>query len=145
MAALVALFAGYLVLLAWAVLWKLHLPDPGGDLRAVKLVPFVPTADAGASAVREVIANVGLFVPFGLYLGVFAPAWRWWRRAGVFAASSLALEVVQFVFGLGISDVTDVVANTAGGLIGTGLLAVTSRRSRPQAPPRRARCRRDLV
>lgn len=123
------LFAVYLILLTWVVLWKLELPYVGvGALREVKLVPFVPSTGYGASAPVEVVANVVLFVPFGLYLGLLAPAWRWWKVAGVLAGASLVLEVAQYSLILGSSDITDLVVNTAGGLAGLGLLARARRR-----------------
>ena len=125
---LAALFVVYLVLLVWTVLWKLEVPWVGGD-RMVKVVPFVATDGAGASAPLEVVVNLLLFVPFGLYLGLLVPASRWWALAGVVAGSSVALEVAQFVLGVGRSDATDVVVNTAGGLVGLGLAAVARHRS----------------
>ena len=131
---LVALFAVYLVLLVWTVLWKLQAPWVGGETM-VKLVPFVATDDAGASAPVEVVANVGFFLPYGLYLGLLAPARRWWVAPSAVAGTSLALEVAQHVLAVGRSDSTDVIANTAGGLAGLGLLALARRTlgSRTQA------------
>jgi glycopeptide antibiotics resistance protein len=121
----VALFVAYLVLLTWVVLWKLQMPYVGeGALRHIKLVPFVPTTEDGASDPLEVIANVMLFVPFGLYLGLLAPWWPWWKLGGVVAGSSLALEVTQWVLSVGSCDITDLVVNTAGGLAGLGLLVL---------------------
>ena len=120
---LVALFATYLVLLVWTVLWKLDVPWVGGDTM-VKLVPFVRTAEAGPSAPVEVVVNLALFVPFGVYLGLVAPARPWWKAGLVMAGASLALEVAQYVLAVGRSDTTDVIANTAGGLLGLGLLAI---------------------
>ena len=128
---LVVLAAVYLVLLVWAVLWKLEPPWVGeAGWRIVKLVPFVATDHAGASTRFDVVANLALFVPFGVYLGLLAPSWRCRRVAGTLAAASLALEVAQYVLAVGSSDLTDVVVNTAGGLLGLGLLAVARRRLR---------------
>ena len=125
---LVVLFAVYLVLLAWVVLWKLEVPYVGADaLREIKLVPFAPSAGAGASDPFEVVANVVLFVPFGLYLGLLAPSWPWWKAVGAVAGASLVLEVAQYVLAVGISDITDLVVNTAGGLAGIGILAIARR------------------
>jgi glycopeptide antibiotics resistance protein len=125
---LVVLFVVYLALLGWIVLWKLEVPYVGGGaLRLIKLVPFVPSAGAGASEPFEVVANGLLFVPFGLYLGLLAPSWPWWKAAGTIAGASLVLEVTQYVLALGSSDVTDLVVNTAGGLAGIGLLALARR------------------
>jgi glycopeptide antibiotics resistance protein len=127
--ALVALFALYLGMLVWVVLWKLELPHLGdGTLRRLKLVPFAPTDEDGASRPAEVIANLLLFVPFGLYLGVLVPSWRWWQVAGICAGASLALEITQYIAAVGSSDATDVIVNTAGGLAGLALLVVTRHR-----------------
>jgi glycopeptide antibiotics resistance protein len=126
---LTVLFGVYLVLLVWTVLWKLGVPFVGdGAERVVKLVPLVATATTGASDPVEVAENLLVFVPFGLYLGLLAPSWAWWRAAGVVAATSLALEVGQYALAVGSSDVTDVVVNTAGGVVGLGLAALVRRR-----------------
>lgn len=126
---LVALFAVYLGLLAWAVLWKLEVPWVGeAGERIIKLVPFVATARAGASTPFDVVVNLLLFVPFGLYLGLLAPSVRWWKAAATVAAASLTFEVTQYVLAVGSSDLTDVLVNTAGGVLGFGLLVLARRR-----------------
>jgi glycopeptide antibiotics resistance protein len=126
---LVVLFVVYLFLLAWIVLWKLEIPFVGGGgLRQIKLVPFAATAGAGASAPFEIVANFVLFVPFGIYLGLLAPLWPWQKAACAVAGASLILEVAQYVLAVGSSDVTDLIVNTAGGLVGIGLLNLARRR-----------------
>jgi glycopeptide antibiotics resistance protein len=121
----VALFAIYLVLLTWLVVWKLHAPYLGGaDEREIKLIPFVATAGAGANSPFEVFANFAIFVPFGLCLGLVAPSWRWWKAAGAAAGVSLTLEAAQYVLAVGKSDITDVLVNTAGALAGFGVVAL---------------------
>jgi glycopeptide antibiotics resistance protein len=126
---LVVLFGVYLVLLVWIVLWKLEVPYiGGGGLRHIKVVPFVSAAEDGASEPLEVIANVVLFVPFGVYLGLIAPSWPWWRLGGVVAGTSLLFEVTQWVLSVGSCDITDLIVNTAGGLAGLGLLTLARRR-----------------
>jgi len=126
---LCVLFALYLILLAWIVLWKLEVPYIGdGELRQIKLVPFAPSACDGASAPSEVVANIVLFIPFGLYLGLLAPAGPWWRSTGTIVGASLAMELAQYAIAVGSSDVTDLLTNTAGGLAGLGLLVVVRRR-----------------
>lgn len=125
---LATLLALYLVLLAWIVLWKLEVPWVGGVDRVIKLVPFAPDADEGASDPIEVGMNLLLFVPLGLYLGLLAPTWRWWNVATSVAGASVLLELTQFVLAIGSSDITDVIVNTAGGLVGFGLFALARRR-----------------
>jgi glycopeptide antibiotics resistance protein len=108
-ALLLTLFAIYLLLLAWIVLWKLQVPYTGGGaLRELKLVPFLPTAGAGGSRPAEVLANLALFVPFGLYLGLLKRRWRWWMVGAIVAAS---------------------------GLIGIGILALVGRRLKARTVP----------
>lgn len=125
----VLLFAVYLALLVWLVLWKLHLPFVGrDDMREIKLVPFVGGGGFGASAPLEVIGNVAVFAPFGIHLGMLAPRWRWWRVAVIVAAASAVLEAIQYLTAVGSSDVSDVIANTAGGLVGFGMLVLARRR-----------------
>ena len=133
---LVGMFVAYLALLTWIVLWKLEIPFVGdGTERQVKLVPFVATARAGASAPVEVLANVLLFVPFGVYLGLLAPSSRWWRLAGAIAGVSLFFEVAQYVLAVGRSDLSDVVANTGGGLLGLALVGLVRLRLRDGTHP----------
>ncbi|KQZ85147.1 hypothetical protein ASD56_01915 [Microbacterium sp. Root166] len=122
------LFAVYLAVLTWLVVFKLQLPHIGPDsARALKLIPFVATSSAGASATWEVLANIVVFVPFGVYLGLLVPSWPWWKAAGAAAGASAALEVAQFVLATGKTDVTDILMNAAGGLAGFGLALVTRR------------------
>lgn len=125
-AVLPVLFAAYLAMLVWLVLWKLHPPYIGVDLGPLKLVPFVSAAGAGSSAPREVLGNVLVFVPFGMYLRLLT-RWGWVAASAVVAATSALLELTQFVLGLGVADVTDVIANTAGGLVGIVAVSVTGR------------------
>ncbi len=121
----------YLALLAWIVVWKLDVPSLGrasSFSRPIKLIPFASSAEAGASAPIEVLVNVAFFVPFGVYLGMLAPGWRWWKALSVFAGASVALETAQHVLATGGPDITDVITNSSGGLLGLFLLACARRR-----------------
>lgn len=126
-ARLVGLFVVYLLLLVWIVLWKLEIPYAGDAAdRQVKLTPFVATATNGPSQPFEVAVNLLLFVPFGVYLGLLRRA-RPWRSLVTIGGTSLALEIAQYVLAVGSTDATDIVVNTAGGLVGLGLIAVVHR------------------
>lgn len=127
---LVPLLTVYLVLLAWAVLWKFGTPSVGAAAllpRPVKVIPFVPDGIAGGSDPAEVLANVLLFVPLGVYLGLLAPSWRIWHSAAACGAVSLILETVQHLLSTGSFDTSDVIANTAGGVVGVSLAVVARR------------------
>lgn len=138
-AALRILFAVYLVLLAWVVLWKLQTPYVGaaaGEWRPLKLVPFIAFGDFGGSNPMEVLINVALFFPFGVYLAALAPKKPWWSTVVVCAASSFAFEALQHLLSVGSFDVTDVITNTAGGFIGWASVRMASRRSGHGVGPR---------
>lgn len=128
---LAVLFAVYLVLLVWVVLWKLEVPFIGmGDLRHIKLVPFAADGIYDASSPLEVVANIVLFLPFGAYLALLRPAQPLWKHAGTIASASLLLEAGQYFLRAGSSDITDVIANTIGGLTGILVIALMRRAGR---------------
>lgn len=133
----VAVFAAlgiYAALLTWVVLWKLETPwigDAAALVRPVKLVPFVSSGDTGASTPAEMLINLVLFVPLGLFVGALAPAWSWWKAGAAAVGVSLALETIQHLISTGSFDTTDLIVNTAGGLIGWAIfVAVRSRAGR---------------
>lgn len=115
-------FVLYLALVVWAVLWKLHVPWIGESQgRVIKLVPFVSSATNGPSDTFDVVANLALFVPIGVYLGLLARSWAWWAAVTVLAGTSLTLEVLQYTLAIGSTDITDVIVNTSGGVAGLAL------------------------
>ena len=123
------LFAVYLAFLAWIVLLKGQFSlDVAGTMRSVNLVPLAgATVINGAADYRETVENLVAFVPFGLYLGMLAGRQPLWRGIAAVAAVSLGFEVLQFAFAMGASDVTDLIANTAGGAMGLGFYALARR------------------
>lgn len=122
---LCALFALYLLALIWIVVWKLALPWIGEDSwRTIKLVPFVSYGESGSSAPREVWANLLLFIPFGIYLALLRPRWGWGRILLIGAIASTLLELAQWVLAVGSSDLTDVIMNSAGGVVGCALVRI---------------------
>ncbi|CAN5442773.1 hypothetical protein BH10ACT7_BH10ACT7_03670 [soil metagenome] len=77
----------------------------------------------------EFVANVVVFVPWGL-LVVFALGARWWWvAASAGLVLTLAIEIIQIPLPR-ISDPRDLVANVLGTLIGVGIAVVISRRRR---------------
>lgn len=127
-ALVVAMLLCYLALLVWVVVWKLEAPHVGDGGRVpIKLVPFAATAEYGASAPREVLANLLLFAPLGVYLGLLSPRGALLRVLLVAAATSLALETAQYALAVGSADTTDIIVNTAGGVVGLALVIVARR------------------
>jgi len=112
----------YLTMLLWLVLFKFSF-----DIVAViehhqtRILNLIPFTGLSRSNVRETIENVIIFIPLGLLFAINGTHTSFWRKLGVIGAISLAVEILQFIFGIGISDITDFITNTVGGLIGLSL------------------------
>lgn len=85
----------------------------------------MPLADYSRSNWSEVIYNFVVFVPFGLLLSATLKRARFLQKLALIFAFSLAAEIIQYVFAIGRTDITDVIANTSGGLFGLALYYVT--------------------
>ncbi|WP_108249621.1 VanZ family protein [Planctomonas deserti] len=70
-------------------------------------------------------ANIALFVPVGAIVVLLAGARRWWLGVLVGGCASVAIETAQLIFVTSrVASLRDVVANTAGSMIGAVLAAV---------------------
>ena len=112
------LFALYCALVVWTILFKLSFSiEEIYGIRRLNLIPFyfvfVPRFNLG-----EMIENVLIFIPFGMYLKIFGVKSKTAVISGF--CFSFLLELCQYIFKLGTCDITDVMANTAG--CATGVL-----------------------
>ena len=107
----------YLVILAWLILFKfsVHIASVlHYDKRSLNFVPF--SASSGSSS--ESFDNVLVFIPFGLLLSVNFKQLNFWSKLLVVLGASIGAETIQYIFAIGATDITDVMTNTLGGLIG---------------------------
>lgn len=115
------IFVIYSILLLWVVLFKLSfsiddIRSLAGE-RSFNFIPFYYDNEVNVRFhMKEVMLNFVIFAPFGFYLKMLdAPT----LRAFVCGlASCITLEVIQFAFGIGAFDVTDIITNTAGCIAG---------------------------
>jgi len=109
----------YVLLLLWLILFKTSTDFSsvlsGYQSRSLNLIPFV---DFSVSSLSETVSNFIVFIPLGLLLGVNLGQVSFWRRLGFIAAFSVAVETLQYVLAIGVSDITDVISNVLGGLFG---------------------------
>jgi glycopeptide antibiotics resistance protein len=111
------LFAVYLVVLAWLILFKfsIHIASVlQYDKRSLNFEPF--SSASGSSG--EAVDNVLIFIPFGLLLSVNFKGLKFWSKLVVVLGVSIGAETIQYIFAIGATDITDVITNTLGGLIG---------------------------
>lgn len=113
-------FIIYFMLLIWLVLFKLSVNFNELDyIRSVNLIPFYYDTEIGfAFHFKEVLYNVLIFIPLGVCIGIYRSDLSFGRKILPGFLVSLLFEVLQFVFALGASDITDLITNTTGGIIG---------------------------
>ena len=111
-------FTVNLILLAWLILFKFatnfsEIPS----MRSINLIPFHYIQETSMH-LKEVLYNIIVFVPLGVYVQIFKDNWKLPARCFVILGTSLFFEIIQFIFAIGASDVTDLIGNTFGGIIG---------------------------
>ena len=114
------LFLIYLALLVWIILFKLQFSISDLDkVRSINCIPFHYDKEIGAAFhLTEVIENFLIFVPMGIYLQMMMPKVKLYAKIMMIAGTSFLLETTQYVLAIGRSDITDVLTNTAGCLLG---------------------------
>lgn len=69
----------------------------------------------------EILMNVVSFVPIGFLLGCSFAKMSWRRIVLVGCMLSISIEMLQFIFRKGFSEIDDLVHNTIGCLLGYGI------------------------
>lgn len=115
------LFIAYLVALAFVVFLPAREASTVtgfvGVIAGWLSVLGIPQEAAGVGV--EFMANIVMFVPFGVFVRLLKPTlWKWWPLALLAAASSGTIEVVQLLIPGRVTAWSDIVANTLGALAG---------------------------
>jgi len=69
-------------------------------------------------AFGNVVGNIAIFAPFGVYLPLFKNDKRVITNLLFIFIVSIFVEIIQGLFGIGASDIDDVILNSLGGLLG---------------------------
>lgn len=121
----------YLAVLTWIILFKMELNIKllqNMNFRNINLIPFAGSVIVnGKLKLSEIILNIAVFIPFGMYLSMLDSKISFIMKILSIFAVGLMYEVMQYCFAIGASDITDLLGNTLGGLIGIGLFSVFSR------------------
>lgn len=114
------LFVIYLLVLVWVILFKLQFSLSDIDhIRTVNLIPFHYSVSVGVRFhIEEIIENVLIFIPYGIFLNMLTPNLKLRNIIFIILGTSLALEIAQYIFAIGGTDITDLITNTLGGAIG---------------------------
>ncbi len=91
----------------------------GGDVNLVPLRDLIKVIKRGGSYyfVRLLLGNIAAFVPLGAYLA-FVCRKDLAAITLIGCAASIAVEILQFVFDVGITELDDVLLNTLGAFLG---------------------------
>ncbi|NRT72957.1 VanZ family protein [Clostridium beijerinckii] len=94
--------------------------------RSINLIPFYSIKEYIFSssvsikkfAFGNVVGNIAIFIPLGAYLLLFKNDKRIIINLLFVFIVSLSVEIIQGIFGIGASDIDDIILNCLGGLIG---------------------------
>ena len=121
------LFIIYMAVLLRITVFRTGFAENGffhGTVNVSLFLDYIPLIQNGhwLRVIYLFVGNLIWFVPFGMYLQYIAAegrhAFTLWRILLLGAALSLFIEVMQFVLGTGISELDDLILNTAGVFIG---------------------------
>ncbi len=123
----VALLVVYLLVLARITLWPSLGPDDGFDVVRAVLAWLDDHGIPLTYSATELVANIVLFVPFGVLVGLLRG--RTWVVVALGLATSLVIETTQLLLLPDrVADVRDLLANTLGTAVGLGVLVLADRR-----------------
>jgi glycopeptide antibiotics resistance protein len=88
---------------------------------------LIPFAGLSRSHLSETVYNCIVFIPFGLLLSISFKQVNYWRRLIFIFIFSAVVEVTQFIFAIGVTDITDIITNTLGGLLGLILYDISGK------------------
>lgn len=125
---LYGVFAIYILLLILILFRTRHLE------RSVNLIPLrgiisflsgndlVSNKDNAAVlhafAVSNLLGNIIIFVPLGVYLTLLNKNKMIWKNTLLIMIVSTLVEICQVIFRFGIGDIDDIILNSIGGLVG---------------------------
>lgn len=122
----------YLLALTWIIVFKLQFSVENlSHLRNINLIPFHESVIVnGKIYLKEIIQNVLVFIPFGLLIHALWEQESLLKQFLPIISTSLLFEVLQFLFAVGASDITDIITNSLGGVIGIMIAVMLSKVSR---------------
>ncbi|EGT5164430.1 glycopeptide resistance protein VanZ1 [Clostridioides difficile] len=125
------LFIVYIIILTWIILFKLQFDISSLEtmnLRSINLIPFAGSLIINNRVdISEIILNVAIFVPFGIYVCMLKEECSFIKKVIPIFITSLVFETLQYIFALGASDITDLIGNTLGGIIGIAVFMLLSK------------------
>ena len=88
----------------------------------IQFINYVPFSDWNidrGGLIRDVLLNIALFFPFGFLLQMINKNNKI-NLLQIFIpfTTSISIEILQYIFSVGVTDITDVICNTLGAILG---------------------------
>jgi len=114
------LFIIYLIALFEIIIFKLDIPFSNmGYSRSINLIPFYESLIVnGKIVLSEIFMNMIIFIPLGIYIEMIFSKSSTMKKISIIFVVSLICEISQFIMAIGASDITDIINNTIGGIVG---------------------------
>ncbi len=117
----------YILIVIWIILFKMQFSlDVLDHSREWNLIPFAATLTTNEKInFSEIWNNILIFIPLGIYTTVLKPKTKLWKKFLPILLFSMGLEISQYVLAIGRLDITDIITNSLGGLIGIGVATLS--------------------
>jgi glycopeptide antibiotics resistance protein len=113
------LLAIYSAVIFWIIVLKLNISFTYKGTQNVNLIPFrEPLLYNSRIDYNEIFLNILIFVPLGLYVGILFKKLSIAQKVLSFFMVSFTFEILQFILRIGAFDITDIINNTFGGIVG---------------------------
>ncbi|SEL24678.1 VanZ family protein [Parapedobacter koreensis] len=124
----------YIALLTYIVLgaewrWKYDIIEIRKVLNVVPLYnkievwpPWDPFSKHSTEFYLDLVGNIVLFIPFPFFLFFIFQVLSFRTQLVLTIITSLFIEINQYYWGIGVTDIDDLILNTLGGFIGANLL-----------------------
>lgn len=114
------LLAIYVIILTWIIIFKMqfsmeYLPY----IRSINLIPFAESVIVnGKIYLKEILYNLIVFIPVGIYIAILWKDKKIYQKILPILLLTLTYESLQYILHIGASDITDILMNSLGGILG---------------------------
>lgn len=120
--------------LVWILLFKFSTSSEdvinlvSHQARHINIIPFHESVIINNQLdISEIRQNSVIFIPFGGLLGIWFKDVSILKKIEIMGLFSLGIESMQYIFKIGAADMTDVITNLVGGMIGLGIYVLLTR------------------
>ncbi len=121
---IIAVFYAFLML---DLVFRIFSVASGSEaVRSYNFVPFKTILEylrrennvSASLSIYNVLGNIAVFIPYGLYLQVLLKNKAIGKSLLIVLATTVLVEIIQYVFARGTCDIDDVMLNLMGGALG---------------------------